>query len=572
MAERRRSPSSDALGEYQAKRDFSVTPEPSGVPAGSRRTGGNRFVVQRHRARRLHYDFRLEIDGVLVSWALPKGPSLDPSTRNLAVHVEDHPLEYGDFEGVIPKGEYGGGDVIVWDRGTWTPSSDDPAAEVERGELHFDLDGEKLKGRFVLVHTRREGRGEDQWLMLHKHDEHAQDGWDPEAHPASVKSGRTNEEVAAAPDAMWRSDLPPTEAEIPVERAGAKGRKPTKPTAAAATTVKKAKATPSKARSKVHPKTRKWTGPTVEELAALEAMGDKGLWELQGVEVSLTNLGKELFPGRGDETPITKRDLIRYYTSMAPVILPYLADRPLNMNRFPNGSASAGFWHKEVPKHAPDWLTRWRNPGARKGESEYYAIVDSAPALAWMANYAAVELHPWTSRIPEVRQPTWAFIDIDPGEKATFDEVLVLARLYRTALDHLGVVGKPKLTGRRGIHVWVPVAPGYSFDDTRQWVEKVSRAVGGTVPDLVSWTWTKRERKGLARLDYTQNALNKTLVAPYSLRAAPGTPVSVPVEWDELDSDLLPDSFGMRQMPERLADAGDPFAELSGLEQRLPDL
>src|SRR4051812_9362842 len=134
----------EPLAKYRSKRDFERTPEPAGglsVPAD----GARRFVVQRHRARRLHYDLRFEIDGVLVSWAVPKGPTLDPKVRRAAFHVEDHPLEYFDFEGVIPKGEYGGGDVIVWDTGTWEWHK----GGVAEGELHVELYGRKLRGRFV---------------------------------------------------------------------------------------------------------------------------------------------------------------------------------------------------------------------------------------------------------------------------------------------------------------------------------------------------------------------------------------------------------------------------------------
>lgn len=157
-----------------------------------------RFVVHRHRARRLHYDLRLEVDSALVSWAVPKGPTLDPSARRLAVRVDDHSLGYIDFEGVIAAGGYGGGDVIVWDRGTWQPADRiDAAAAIGRGELHFDLDGEKLTGRFVLVRRDTDRRGREQWLLIHKNDEHAQLGWDPESFQRSVKTGRTNDEVAA---------------------------------------------------------------------------------------------------------------------------------------------------------------------------------------------------------------------------------------------------------------------------------------------------------------------------------------------------------------------------------------
>src|SRR3954469_4990676 len=169
----------EKLTQYRAMRDFDVTAEPAG---GSPAAGGGHFVVQRHRARRLHYDFRLEVDGVLPSWAIPRGPSLDPAARQLAVHVEDHPIEYADFEGGIPHGAYGGGDVIVWDRGTWEPArTDDPAAALAAREPHLDLRGEKLGGRFVLVRRGRDGRRE-QWLMVHKDDEHAVRGWEPEEH------------------------------------------------------------------------------------------------------------------------------------------------------------------------------------------------------------------------------------------------------------------------------------------------------------------------------------------------------------------------------------------------------
>jgi bifunctional non-homologous end joining protein LigD len=524
--------SSGGLDRYRAQRDFQRTPEPAGQ-APARRGGANRFVVQRHRARRLHYDLRLEIDGVLVSWAVPKGPTLDPTARNLAVHVEDHPVEYLDFEGTIPRGEYGGGDVIVWDRGSWSlDKGTDPAQALADGELHFDVHGEKLRGRFVLVRRDR-GGDHDNWLLLHKRDEHAVPGWNPEDHPRSVKTGRTNDEVAAAPMARWHGDRPAAEAEELLE----------------------------------------WSAPTAAEVARLDALGDKGRWHFDGRDLALTNLDKTLFPASSSAPALGKRDLIRYYACVAPTILPFLADRPLNLNRFPNGIDKPGFWHKEVPGHAPEWITRWRNPGADPGETTWYFVADRPATLAWLANYGAVELHAWTSRRDRPDEPTWAMIDIDPGPETSWDETLVLARLYRTALDHLDVLGAPKVTGQRGIQVWVPVGPGYTFDDTRRWVEQLSRAVGATVPDLVSWRWQKRQREGRARLDYTQNARNKTLVAPYSVRAAPGAPVSMPIRWEELDdSTLAPDRWTIADALDRISEHGDPFRRVLGVDQRLPAL
>ncbi len=153
------------LSHYREIRDFSKTPEPSGKVAAKGQEG-LRFVIQKHSARRLHYDFRLELGGVFKSWAVAKGPSLDPKEKRLAIHVEDHPIDYGDFEGIIPKGEYGGGTVMIWDRGVWRPEGD-PVKGYEKGHLAFELDGEKLKGRWHLIRTRGSpGQQKEQWLLF----------------------------------------------------------------------------------------------------------------------------------------------------------------------------------------------------------------------------------------------------------------------------------------------------------------------------------------------------------------------------------------------------------------------
>src|SRR5437879_8014062 len=159
------------LAEYRRKRRFAVTPEPAGATRPGRRGAKTlAFVVQKHSATRLHYDFRLEWKWVLLSWAVPKGPSLDPSVKRLAVQVEDHPLEYAKFEGIIPRGEYGGGTVMIWDRGTWTPEVPDVHAALAKGELKFALHGKKLRGSWVLVRTRRTEAGKPPWLLLKHRD------------------------------------------------------------------------------------------------------------------------------------------------------------------------------------------------------------------------------------------------------------------------------------------------------------------------------------------------------------------------------------------------------------------
>ncbi|HKG18428.1 MAG TPA: DNA ligase D, partial [Candidatus Limnocylindrales bacterium] len=858
------------------------TAEPAGGPVdglGSRVARGGRFVVQRHRATRLHYDFRLEVDGVLVSWAVPKGPTLDASQRRMAVHVEDHPIEYLDFEGVIPKGEYGGGDVIVWDWGTWQPEPETPDGRqaVEDGELKFTLQGEKIRGRFTIVRTsgrgargREDDGGGEQWLLIHKRDDDAVDAWDAEAHPKSVKTGRTNDEVKEDRDAIWISHAPAALAEIDLSGAKAAKLPPFIPPMAATLTdkgfrddewlfeikwdgyrieavvqdgtariftrngndgetyfpkllrnaswieageaivdgevvaigedgmpdfsllqelttgsstrlvyqafdllhldgrsllgvplesrkallksvlrsadrrvryadhvvgeglaflaaaraqglegiVAKHRRSPyepgKRARTwlkiKVRPEqelvvggwtpgegaakdlgalvvgyyegaakekklhfagkvgsgfntaTRKklrglladlateespfdppppkdykgrwggelkhvvWTRPelviraelggwtregivrqaafkgldeggkppidvirekpisttaavesaeaavpdvghdegmgstksgdaaaggrrrrpsadpetasvragsagghrgrgartadhefaweaTDRELAALDSMTKDGAWEVGGFELKLTNLDKVIFPAREKPEaaePVTKRDLIRYFALIAPTMLPHLQERPLNLHRFPNGANGPGFWQKDIPGTAPTWLRRWREVGVEEREANEHLVADRVGALCWLGNQTSFEIHAWTSRLDDPMQPTFALIDIDPGTKTTWDETLTLARLYRTALEHLSVRGYPKTTGKRGIQVWIPIVPKYSFRETSDWVEKLSRAIGAMVPDLVSWEWSKSNRGGKARLDYTQNTYIKT--------------------------------------------------------------
>src|SRR5436853_1548458 len=164
------------LQEYKKKRSFRATPEPEGEV---KKSAGSSFVIQKHAATRLHYDFRLEMEGVLRSWAVPKGPSLDPGEKRLAVHVEDHPLDYGGFEGIIPKGQYGGGTVMLWDRGTWTPEGD-PHEGLKKGKLSFILDGKRLKGGFTLVRMRGRETGErENWLLIKQKDEAADPDLDP---------------------------------------------------------------------------------------------------------------------------------------------------------------------------------------------------------------------------------------------------------------------------------------------------------------------------------------------------------------------------------------------------------
>ena len=199
------------LVEYRKKRDFSRTAEPAG--GGTRAGRKLAFVIQKHAASNLHYDLRLELDGVMKSWAVPKGPSLDPSVKRLAMQVEDHPIEYNTFEGTIPKGEYGGGTVMLWDRGTYSYGGSNPDAVTglrvgyEKGDFKFVLNGKRLKGSWVLVRTRTDTSGKPQWLLIKHKDEYAAPGSDVTGeHATSVATGRTMEEIGGGKSRVWHSN------------------------------------------------------------------------------------------------------------------------------------------------------------------------------------------------------------------------------------------------------------------------------------------------------------------------------------------------------------------------------
>jgi bifunctional non-homologous end joining protein LigD len=526
-------PDKPRLERYRDMRDFDRTPEPAG---GSPWAGGTgpRFVVQRHRARRLHYDLRFEIDGVLVSWAVPKGPTLDPAARRNAVHVEDHPVEYMDFEGVIPARQYGGGDVIVWDAGTWEPhGTDDPAAAVAAGELHAEVRGQKLRGRLVLVRRERADGGKEQWLLLHKRDEHAVEGWDPEDHPRSVLTGRTNEEVAADPDRLWRSDLPAAEASVAL-------RPP--PVAPA----------------------------SEEELAALDALGAGGTWDVFGRRIRVRDLDEVVVRGRSGGRPVTRRELVGYAARVAPAVLPYVRGRGVALHRSAHGADDRLVRQRRLPTRVPAWL-----PRAEVAEASGRTITALAPddpaALVWaVAAAGAVEWHMWTSTTDALDVPTLAVVGLRPGPRSRWADLLAVAHLYRSALDHLSVRAGAVVTGDGGLEVRVPVGQGTTFEQARRWVEQLSRAVTGVVPDLVDPDGRDPRR---VRLGHTANAVGRTVVVPYSPRAVAGAPVALPLAWEELDDpSLRPGTVTIRTVPDRLTERGDPSRALLSVDQALPRL
>ncbi len=262
------------LKEYYRKRDFDKSAEPKGKEHRERKV--HQFVIQKHAASRLHYDFRLEMEGVLRSWAVPKGPSLDPKDKRLAVHVEDHPIEYGTFEGIIPEGQYGGGTVLLWDRGEWIPRGD-PVAAYHKGSIKFELKGEKLRGGWTLV--RMPGEDGKNWLLIKERDDVARAAADYDITAKKVKSvdsGRTIEQIAKAADRVWESNREEKpektfKARVAAKKAASGGKVAsaaksarTKPAAKKATGVKKksSASTPAKLKAPAKRTSRTTRGPS----------------------------------------------------------------------------------------------------------------------------------------------------------------------------------------------------------------------------------------------------------------------------------------------------------------------
>jgi bifunctional non-homologous end joining protein LigD len=791
----------DPLAQYNAKRDFKLTPEPAGkVEKGA----GNRFIVQKHDATRLHYDFRLEVDGVLKSWAVTKGPSADPADKRLAVRTEDHPMSYADFEGVIPKGEYGGGSVMLWDRGTWAPVAGKSAKDLSKGHLHFTLEGERMKGEWLLVRMKpRPGEKRENWL-LRKVDDAWAGGTDDLVgrQLTSVLTGRTMAEIAG--DEGGEQSLK-----------GAKGEAFAKKMAAAATHNRKvAKAKPkgkppkfrplqlatlvdavpfgngwfheikydgyraeiAAAGSDVRVFTRNgldWTdkfAPLVRHIAALDlppclidgeivAYGSDGnpdfsslqavlkrghgaqddatelhlfafdLLEQDGKSLArLGNLerkerleallreaqppiavadhvigaGEKLYAAicgagqegiiskradaayvgrrtkswvkvkctrrqefvvvgwnpssakgrafaslllaqregdtlvykgnvgtgfdtetmahlagkfasrerrtaplevdaasarkvhwlkpdlvaeiafaeftasgsvrhasflglRGDkqakdvtpeveqpapapesdvtissrdrvifpEAKATKGDLADYYAAIAPVMLPHTARRPISLVRCPQGRGKKCFFQKHDTGSFGDHVLHV--PIREKdGGHEDYIYVEDADGLLACVQMGTIEFHGWDSHVDDVEAPDRMVFDLDPDEGLGFADVKNAALDIRRQLADIGLVSFAMLSGGKGVHIVVPVAPGHSWDAHKDFSKRFAEALSLAEPERYVATMSKAKRKGKIFIDYLRNQRGSTAIMPYSARARENAPIAAPIGWEEL--------------------------------------
>ncbi len=291
------------------------------------------------------------------------------------------------------------------------------------------------------------------------------------------------------------------------------------------------------------------------------------MWQLDGQALQVSHLERVYWP----KTGFTKGDLLRYYRQIAPVALPYFKDRPVTLRVFPHGVDGASYYLRDCPEDAPNWLRRVPYRPKTVGHPIPLPLLDSAAGLLWFANQGAIEFHLWGSHLPDLTQPDLAIFDLDPGETASFDAVREAALWLHDALEQAGVSGYPKTSGGRGLHIFVPLGAGHTFERVRGWVKAVGQQFASSYPDLMVLAHGATHQGGRVTIDYAQNSVGRNTASPYTLRANPAHPtVSTPLTWAELDAGTIHQSSLTPQVViERVGRLGDLFAPVLQGDQHL---
>jgi bifunctional non-homologous end joining protein LigD len=484
-----------SLAKYKSKRDFSITPEPA--EGGRSRKGALQFVIQKHWATRLHYDFRLELDGTMKSWAVPKGPSFDPVDKRMAVHVEDHPISYNQFEGEIPKGQYGGGKVIIWDRGVWTPL-EDPQAGYRKGQLKFTMQGHKMRGAWALIRIRSREKKQNVWLLIKEKDEFV----------------RPSSEFSVV------DEMPDSVADRKSPKAGPMAKTKAKT---------KAKA---KAKAKSPGRTPKSTLPA-------------------GLEVSHPDRVVDSASG------LTKIQVVRYYGLVANLMMPLLKGRPVSLVKAPQGIAKPMFFQKHLENmrlEGVEPLDRKLSPG-----DPPFLEIAKPHGLLFAAQMNTIEFHTWNSTKDAIDEPDRIVFDLDPGKGIGWPSMQQAAELMHGFLEKLGLNAFLKTSGGKGLHVVVPVKPEYDWDTVKSFSQAVVVHMAETLPQLFVAKSGPKNRVNRIFIDYLRNGRGATTVEAWSVRARPGLGISVPVEWSELAKLKSSDQWTVANAHTRLAVGNAPW-------------
>ena len=327
--------------------------------------------------------------------------------------------------------------------------------------------------------------------------------------------------------------------------------------------VRKERAVPAEEVEKLpeKPGATKYTKPSTDKSrkTLLNPTEETQVKKLNGHELKFTNLSKIYWP----KEKYSKRDMLNYYYQVAPILLPYLKDRPQSMNRYPNGINGKSFYQKDITGKAPGWI-KMEPYTTGEGENKNFLVPENEAAILYMANAGAIEMNPWNSTIHKPDHPDWCLIDLDPSDKQGFDIVIKVAQATKEVLDAMGVVGYPKTSGSTGIHVYIPLGAKYTYDQCQMFGRIIATQVNNLLPDITSIERLTKARNNKLYVDFLQNRPKATLASPYSLRPKPGAPVSMPLYWEEVKKGLKITDFNISNALDRIKSEGDIFKPVLG--------